>query len=207
MTDRVSRYRTFFAELKRRGVFKVAALYGAGAFAVLQGADIILPSLGLPERTLTLVVVVALVGFPVAVALAWALQVTPGGVKPEAPAASGELEEIAAQPAAKRWPAGVLALVGVALLGGSSWWIRIGVGPSLGVWKQTTSYWESCSRSVAGSSSTPLSMKWMAPSSPSRRPRPKVARKSYSRWWMTSRRNSFSAGAGYLANRSRVSRP
>lgn len=123
MRDPTPRYRIFFAELKRRGVFKVAAVYGAVAFALLQGADIIFPSLGLPERTLTLVVVIALAGFPVAIALAWALALTPAGVKPEGPASSGELEAIAAQPRGVRWLAGGLALAAIALMVGSAWWI------------------------------------------------------------------------------------
>jgi tetratricopeptide (TPR) repeat protein len=116
-------HRTFFAELKRRGVFKVAAVYGAIAFAVLQGADIILPSLGLPERTITVVVVIALLGFPAAIAFAWAYELTGQGVVPETPAADGELEAIASEPRGVRWLAGVLALVFVALMVGSGWWI------------------------------------------------------------------------------------
>jgi serine/threonine-protein kinase len=119
----VLRHRRFFAELKRRGVFQVAAVYGAVAFAVLQGADIILPSLGLPQRALTLLVVIALLGFPFAVALAWAYELTGQGVKREAPALSGELEEIAAQPRGKRWLAGIAALAFAALMVGSGWWI------------------------------------------------------------------------------------
>jgi tetratricopeptide (TPR) repeat protein len=117
------RHRTLFAELKRRGVFQVAAVYGAVAFAVLQGADIVFPSLGLPDRALTALVVVALLGFPVALAFAWAYEFTGRGVKREDPAASGELEEIAAQPRSKRWLAGAVALAFVALMVGSGWWI------------------------------------------------------------------------------------
>ncbi len=94
----------------------MAVLYGAVAFAVLQGADIILPSLGLPERTLTVVVVIALLGFPVAIALAWAYELTGRGVKPEEPASSDELEEIAAQPRRTRWLAGGVALAFVVLM-------------------------------------------------------------------------------------------
>ncbi|UCF21001.1 MAG: tetratricopeptide repeat protein [Gemmatimonadota bacterium] len=123
MTGPTPRHRTFFAELKRRGVFKVAAIYGAVAFAVLQGADIILPSLGLPEGALTLLVVIALLGFPIAVALAWAYELTGHGLKREEPAAEAELEKIAAQPRDRRWLAGVVALVFVVLMAGSGWWI------------------------------------------------------------------------------------
>jgi hypothetical protein len=123
VTEPTPRHRFFFAELKRRGIFKMAVLYGAVAFAVLQGADIILPSLGLPERTLTVVVVIALLGFPVAIALAWAYELTGRGVKPEEPASSDELEEIAAQPRRTRWLAGGVALAFVVLMVGSGWLI------------------------------------------------------------------------------------
>ena len=48
-------YQRFFAELKRRKVFRVTAVYGAGAFAVLQVADLAFPRLGLPDWTVTFV--------------------------------------------------------------------------------------------------------------------------------------------------------
>ena len=48
-------YQRFFAELKRRKVFRVMAVYGGVAFVILQVADIALPALGLPEWTLSLI--------------------------------------------------------------------------------------------------------------------------------------------------------
>ncbi len=123
MTEPTPRHRIFFAELKRRGILKMAALYGAVAFGVLQGADIILPSLGLPERALTFVVVIALLGFPVAIALAWTYELTGRGVKPEEPVSTDELEEIAAEPRRTRWLAGAVALAFVVLMVGSGWLI------------------------------------------------------------------------------------
>ncbi len=116
------RHQTFFAELKRRHVFKVAAVYGGVAFLVLQAADIVFPRLGLPDWTITLVVALAAIGFPLAVVLAWAFELTPEGVRREDPPGSGELEAIVAQPASRRWPAGILALAGIVLLGGGVWW-------------------------------------------------------------------------------------
>jgi tetratricopeptide (TPR) repeat protein len=123
VTEPTPRHRIFFAELKRRGILKMAALYGAVAFGVLQGADIILPSLGLPERALTFVVVIALLGFPVAIALAWTYELTGRGVKPEEPVSTDELEEIAAEPRRTRWLAGAVALAFVVLMVGSGWLI------------------------------------------------------------------------------------
>jgi serine/threonine-protein kinase len=122
-TEGPRRYQTLFAELKRRHVFKVAAVYGAIAFAVMQAADFLVPALRLPEAVATGIALVAILGFPIAVALAWAFEMTPEGVKREDPAASGELEAIVAQPVRSRWPAGLLALAGTALLLGGGWWI------------------------------------------------------------------------------------
>jgi TolB-like protein len=115
-------YQQFFAELKRRHVFKVAAIYGAVAFGVLQVADPLGTALGLSDSFLSLVVGLLLLGFPVALVLAWAFEVTPDGVQKAEPAAPGEIEAIVAQPASRRWPAGLLALAGAALLFGG-WWM------------------------------------------------------------------------------------
>ncbi|HSM09235.1 MAG TPA: adenylyl cyclase, partial [Gemmatimonadota bacterium] len=115
-------YQQFFAELKRRHVFKVAAIYGAVAFGVLQVAEPLGTALGLSDSFLSLVVGLLLLGFPVALVLAWAFEVTPDGVQKAEPAAPGEIEAIVAQPASSRWPAGLLALAGAALLFGG-WWM------------------------------------------------------------------------------------
>ena len=82
-----------FTELKRRKVFRVAVVYAATAFAVLQGADILLPNLGVPDWAMRFLVAVVLLGFPIALVLAWALELRPDGevkrteaAAPEAPA-------------------------------------------------------------------------------------------------------------------------
>jgi len=114
-------YQRFFAELKRRHVFRVMAVYGAVGFVVLQVVELLVPALLLPEWTYRLVALMLLVGFPVAIVLAWAFESTPDGVRRTDPAESGELEAIAAAPAAKRWPSGLLAVAGAAVLIGSVW--------------------------------------------------------------------------------------
>jgi tetratricopeptide (TPR) repeat protein len=81
----IDRLTVFARELQRRRVFRVAVVYGAVAFVVAQAADIAFPALQLPGWTLTLVVVLMLVGFPVALVLAWAFEVTPDGVRREEP--------------------------------------------------------------------------------------------------------------------------
>ncbi len=122
-------HQLLFAELKRRNVFRVMAMYGAVAFVVLQVADIAFPGLGLPEWTVTLVLALTLLGFPIAVVLAWALEMTPAGVKKTEKAAPGEITEIVSQPPALRWPAGLLALLGLSALLAGAWWVGRSTAP------------------------------------------------------------------------------
>ena len=67
----------FLEELKRRKVVRVGVVYLAVVWAVVQVADVVVPALRLSETILTVVVVLAILGFPVALALAWAFEVTP----------------------------------------------------------------------------------------------------------------------------------
>jgi TolB-like protein/Tfp pilus assembly protein PilF len=122
-------YQRLFAELKRRNVFRVMTTYGVVSFIVLQVADIAFPGLGLPDWTITLVLALTLIGFPIAVILAWALEMTPEGVKKTEKATPGEITQIVSAPAARRWPAGVLALVGVCALVAGSWWVGRSTAP------------------------------------------------------------------------------
>jgi len=76
------------AELKRRHVFRVMVGYGVFAFAVLQVAEPVLHAYDLPAWALTVVVTALAIGFPIAVLLAWAYDLTAQGVK-RTPSASG----------------------------------------------------------------------------------------------------------------------
>ena len=122
MSD-VPGYQRFFAELKRREVFRVAAVYGAVGFVVLQVADLLAEGLALPDVVLRTATFLVLIGFPIALVLAWAYERTAEGVKRTDPAATAELDAIVAQPASKRWPAGLLALAGVLALVAGAWWV------------------------------------------------------------------------------------
>jgi TolB-like protein/Tfp pilus assembly protein PilF len=115
----------FLAELKRRKVFQVAAVYGAGVFAVLQGVDVLVPALGLPESLVTIVAIAGFVGFPLVLLVAWIYERTPQGLIRTADASPGEITRIIEAPAAKRWPVGLAAAAGTALLlvGG---WLALG---------------------------------------------------------------------------------
>ncbi|HSM09351.1 MAG TPA: tetratricopeptide repeat protein [Gemmatimonadota bacterium] len=121
-------YQQLFAELKRRKVFKVAAVYGAVAFGLIQVADPLGQALRLPDTFLPFVLAILLLGFPVALVLAWAFEVTPDGVQRTGAAAPGEIEAMVAEPASKRWPAGLLALAGAAALLGGVWWAGLQTG-------------------------------------------------------------------------------
>jgi TolB-like protein/Tfp pilus assembly protein PilF len=72
--------RGFITELRRRKVFRVATFYAIAGFVVAQVADIVMPGLQLPGWSVTFVLVLLLLGFPIAIALAWAFDVTPAGV-------------------------------------------------------------------------------------------------------------------------------
>jgi len=123
-------YQQLFAELKRRKVFRVAGVYGVVSFGLIQVADPLAGVLQLPESFLPFVVGLLLLGFPLALVLAWAFEVTPDGVRRTETAAPGEIEGIVAQPFSQRWPAGVLALVGVAALVAGAWWAGRRSAPS-----------------------------------------------------------------------------
>jgi len=122
-------YQRFLAKLKRRGVFRAAALYGTVAFVAIEGADLVFPRLAFPEWSVTLVVWLALVGFPLSLILAWKYEKTPEGLKTTDPAQTVELDAIVAQPKRARWPAGIAALFGIALLGLGAWWTLTRTGP------------------------------------------------------------------------------
>jgi TolB-like protein/Flp pilus assembly protein TadD len=77
----------FFAELKRRRVGKVAIAYGAIAWAVTEASSVVVPALYLPEWLVTAIVVFLMVGFPVAMILAWIFDVGPQGIERTEPIA------------------------------------------------------------------------------------------------------------------------
>lgn len=71
----------FFDELKRRKVYRVAVGYVIAAGGVIQLASAVFPAWDLPNWTLRLTVLLLLVGFPIALILAWAYEVTPSGIR------------------------------------------------------------------------------------------------------------------------------
>ncbi|MFO7586640.1 MAG: hypothetical protein R6X22_01065 [Gemmatimonadota bacterium] len=112
----VPRHHRLFAEMKRRHVLRVAAIYGVSAFGVLVALDLLGAGLRLPGLVVRLITAGVLVGYPLVLLLAWAYERTPEGLARTGTATSQEVREIVALPANRRWPSAILALVGVAAL-------------------------------------------------------------------------------------------
>src|SRR5256885_4920459 len=79
--DRRVNPKTFFGELKRRNVDKVAIAYGVVAWLLIQIATQVFPFFEIPNWAVRLVVLAIIIGFPIALVLAWAFELTPGGIK------------------------------------------------------------------------------------------------------------------------------
>src|SRR2546423_144460 len=71
----------FFAELKRRNVYKVAVAYALVSWLVLQAASLLFGAFEAPPWAIKAFVIAVGLGFPVAVVLAWAFEITPEGIK------------------------------------------------------------------------------------------------------------------------------
>lgn len=105
----------FLSELRRRKVARVAAVYGIVGWIIIQIADVVFPALALPGWSTRLTVILVLLGFPLALVLAWAFELTPGGIQRD----HGNEAEKRPQFASRR-PASLLAMgAGLAILLGA----------------------------------------------------------------------------------------
>ena len=75
------RITNFFAELKRRNVYKVAVAYIVAGWALSQGIAQVFPIFNVPNWVIRLIVLLISIGLPVALVLAWAFEITPEGIK------------------------------------------------------------------------------------------------------------------------------
>src|SRR5436309_13980085 len=73
--------RNFFSELKRRNVYKVAIAYAVVAWLLMQIATQVFPFLEIPNWAIRLVIMLIIIGFPVALVIGWAFELTPQGLK------------------------------------------------------------------------------------------------------------------------------
>jgi TolB-like protein len=118
-----------FRELKRRRVFRVAAIYAGAGFVFLEAVSLLAPVLLLPESVYRGLGIVVLLGFPVAIAASWFFDLTPEGVRRTEPLGEDELEPGTTNVAEGAVAAAfALVLVGALAIGG---WrmLRPGAGP------------------------------------------------------------------------------
>jgi len=102
-------------QLKSRKVFRSLAIYAGFAFILLQVCDIVIPRLFLPEWIMTLIIVLAIIGFPIITVLSWIYDITPTGDK-ETPYTD------------TTQPLGIYALTGLVLtVIGIGFWVAVGV--------------------------------------------------------------------------------
>ena len=102
-------------QLKNRKVFRSLAIYAGFAFVLLQVCDIVIPRLFLPEWTMTFIIVLTIIGFPIIAVLSWIYDITP--------TEDGETPPIEA-----KQRLGVYALTGLVLtVIGIGFWVSIGV--------------------------------------------------------------------------------
>jgi len=74
---------SLFEELRRRNVFRVAVAYVVTAWLIMQFADLVLDNIGAPAWVMQTTLLLLAIGFPIAVLLAWAFEITPDGIKRE----------------------------------------------------------------------------------------------------------------------------
>ena len=72
---------SIWAELKRRNVVKVAIAYGVVSWLLIQVAATVFPILGIPDWAVRFVTLLLIIGFPIALIIAWAFELTPAGIK------------------------------------------------------------------------------------------------------------------------------
>src|SRR3954467_6375342 len=102
--------RNFFAELKRRNVYKVAVAYAVVGWLIAQVATQIFPFLEIPNWIVRLVIVLIAIGFPIPLVIPWAFETTPEGIKP-----TGAADAMANAPARKKHTWIYVAVIGAAI--------------------------------------------------------------------------------------------
>jgi adenylate cyclase len=80
----------FFAELKRRNIYKVAVAYAIVSWLLVQGGSILFPTFGAPDWVMRVVVTVLVLGFPSALVFTWATATPPPSAQPQLPPTIGE---------------------------------------------------------------------------------------------------------------------
>ena len=105
--------KNFFSELKRRNVYKVAVAYAVASWLLIQAASILFPAFDAPASAMKILVIVLVLGFPIALAFSWAFELTPEGIKRE----SGVAPELSAGRQTGRRIVGLTIIVGIIAAG------------------------------------------------------------------------------------------
>jgi TolB-like protein/Tfp pilus assembly protein PilF len=80
----------FFAELKRRNVYKVAVAYAVVSWLLIQAGSIFFPAFNAPQWAMQIVILILVVGFPIALVFSWAFEITPEGIVRESEVETGK---------------------------------------------------------------------------------------------------------------------
>ncbi|TVP60007.1 MAG: hypothetical protein EA351_01040 [Gemmatimonadales bacterium] len=120
---------TFFQELKRRNVIRVGAAYAVVAWLLIEVSDTIFPRLGLPEWTVTFVIMLLLLGLPIALFLAWAYELTPDGLRRDSEVVTQQKATTGSRRRMDRFIVAGLVLV-IALMAGERIWFAGESAPS-----------------------------------------------------------------------------
>src|SRR5438128_10396426 len=100
----------FFAELKRRNVYKVAIAYIVAGWALSQGIAQVFPLFDVPSSAIRAIVLLIILGLPVALVLAWMFELTSQGIKRKETA---EARPAAANPKKDNWMYSVVSVCGM----------------------------------------------------------------------------------------------
>jgi eukaryotic-like serine/threonine-protein kinase len=143
--EHVPNFQQIIAELRRRRVFRVAMVYAVVGWIIVQVAATLVPHLLLPDALVRGIIILVLLGFPVALVLAWAYDITPDGIRATpatdasaGPSASMQLDRAsdlaatapvgatASLPAPRRRTALIAAALMLLVLGGAAGWFVLG---------------------------------------------------------------------------------
>lgn len=123
-SDRTGGFGHFVRELRRRKVFRVAALYLATSFGVLEAADILQEAMHLPVAFLPSVTILVILGFPATLTIGWIFDVTSEGLRRTPAMHTPEPGDGRSSVVSARWPLGSLAIVAGLALGAAAWTAR-----------------------------------------------------------------------------------
>jgi len=127
MSDPLNRLHSFLVELKRRKVYQVTITYVVVAFVGLEAVDLLMPATTLPAWADELFLAIAIMGFPVAIVAAWALELTPEGVR-RTPSTEPEGEREKATDGRSALPTKMLVILGLLVAAVAVGWYLVDRG-------------------------------------------------------------------------------